>query len=52
MVACLRVMAWVKIIVQNEPYLGEAFPVRGIPIDILRAFVAVVDSRGFTRAAE
>jgi DNA-binding transcriptional LysR family regulator len=25
---------------------------RGIPIDILRAFVAVVESRGFTRAAE
>jgi DNA-binding transcriptional LysR family regulator len=25
---------------------------RGIPIDILRAFVAVVDARGFTRAAE
>jgi DNA-binding transcriptional LysR family regulator len=25
---------------------------RGIPIDILRAFVAVVDSGGFTRAAE
>jgi DNA-binding transcriptional LysR family regulator len=25
--------------------------VRGIPIDILRAFVAVVESRGFTRAA-
>src|ERR1700733_11772456 len=47
-------MACVKIIVQggNEPCLGEAFPVRGIPIDILRAFVAVVDSRGFTRAAE
>jgi DNA-binding transcriptional LysR family regulator len=26
--------------------------VRGIPIDILRAFVAVVEARGFTRAAE
>jgi DNA-binding transcriptional LysR family regulator len=26
--------------------------VRGIPIDILRAFVAVVEVRGFTRAAE
>jgi DNA-binding transcriptional LysR family regulator len=26
--------------------------VRGIPIDILRAFVAVVETRGFTRAAE
>lgn len=25
---------------------------RSIPIDVLRAFVAVVDSRGFTRAAE
>ena len=25
---------------------------RGIPIDILRAFVAVVEARGFTRAAE
>jgi DNA-binding transcriptional LysR family regulator len=25
---------------------------RGIPIDILRAFVAVVESRGFTRAAD
>jgi DNA-binding transcriptional LysR family regulator len=25
---------------------------RGIPIDILRAFVAVVETRGFTRAAE
>jgi DNA-binding transcriptional LysR family regulator len=25
---------------------------RGIPIDILRAFVAVVESKGFTRAAE
>jgi DNA-binding transcriptional LysR family regulator len=25
---------------------------RAIPIDVLRAFVAVVDSRGFTRAAE
>src|SRR6202042_3128272 len=25
---------------------------RAIPIDALRAFVAVVDSRGFTRAAE
>lgn len=25
---------------------------RGVPIDILRAFVAVVESRGFTRAAE
>jgi DNA-binding transcriptional LysR family regulator len=27
-------------------------PMRGIPIDILRAFVAVVEARGFTRAAE
>src|SRR5260370_30893393 len=25
---------------------------RNIPIDVLRAFVAVVDARGFTRAAE
>src|SRR5208282_5756959 len=25
---------------------------RAIPIDVIRAFVAVVDSRGFTRAAE
>src|ERR1700728_1073353 len=32
--------------------LGETFPMRGVPIDILRAFVAVVESRGFTRAAE
>ena len=40
-------------------YKGEANPIpdraalmRGIPIDILRAFVAVVEARGFTRAAE
>ncbi|MBV9287876.1 MAG: LysR family transcriptional regulator [Hyphomicrobiales bacterium] len=25
---------------------------RSIPIDVLRAFVAVVETRGFTRAAE
>ena len=40
-------------------YKGETDPIpvradlmRGIPIDILRAFVAVVEARGFTRAAE
>ena len=27
-------------------------PMRSIPIDVIRAFVAVVESRGFTRAAE
>jgi DNA-binding transcriptional LysR family regulator len=31
---------------------GEAFLMRGVPIDILRAFVAVVEARGFTRAGE
>ena len=31
---------------------ARAFLMRGIPIDILRAFVAVVEARGFTRAAE
>ncbi|HTZ67856.1 MAG TPA: LysR family transcriptional regulator [Roseiarcus sp.] len=31
---------------------GETLLMRGIPIDILRAFVAVVEARGFTRAAE
>jgi DNA-binding transcriptional LysR family regulator len=40
-------------------YKGEGNPIpvraslmRGIPIDILRAFVTVVEARGFTRAAE
>jgi DNA-binding transcriptional LysR family regulator len=37
---------------KKEAYLWEASLVRGIPIDILRAFVAVVEARGFTRAAE
>ena len=27
-------------------------PMRSIPIDVIRAFVAVVELRGFTRAAE
>jgi DNA-binding transcriptional LysR family regulator len=31
---------------------AQASHMRGIPIDILRAFVAVVEARGFTRAAE
>ena len=31
---------------------ARAFRMRGIPIDILRAFVTVVEARGFTRAAE
>jgi DNA-binding transcriptional LysR family regulator len=36
---------------EKESLLGRLL-VRGIPIDILRAFVAVVEARGFTRAAE
>jgi DNA-binding transcriptional LysR family regulator len=42
-----------EIIVQrgNEAYAGGVL-MRGVPIDILRAFVAVVEARGFTRAAE
>jgi DNA-binding transcriptional LysR family regulator len=36
---------------ENESYPGGLL-MRGIPIDILRAFVAVVEARGFTRAAE
>ncbi len=36
---------------EYESYLGR-LPMRGIPIDILRAFVGVVEARGFTRAAE
>src|ERR1700761_5405538 len=32
--------------------LSERHFMRGITIDILRAFVAVVEARGFTRAAE
>src|ERR1700691_2160661 len=31
---------------------ASQFVMRAIPIDVLRAFVAVVDSCGFTRAAE
>jgi DNA-binding transcriptional LysR family regulator len=43
---------------RESVYKGDSKPVvrtalmRGIPIDILRAFVAVVEARGFTRAAE
>src|SRR5271169_6447389 len=37
---------------ESEPRTGSASLMRGIPIDILRAFVAVVNARGFTRAAE
>jgi DNA-binding transcriptional LysR family regulator len=37
---------------QSESNQDRASHVRGIPIDILRAFVAVVEARGFTRAAE
>jgi DNA-binding transcriptional LysR family regulator len=46
-------MAGDEFIVQggNESYPGGVL-MRGIPIDILRAFVAVVEARGFTRAAE
>src|ERR1700733_9236023 len=36
----------------SETHTGSASLMRGIPIDILRAFVAVVEARGFTRAAE
>jgi DNA-binding transcriptional LysR family regulator len=45
-------MAHVKTLyTYEENPLGRVL-VRGIPIDILRAFVAVVEARGFTRAAE
>jgi DNA-binding transcriptional LysR family regulator len=36
----------------RNPIPARASFMRGIPIDILRAFVAVVEARGFTRAAE
>src|ERR1700733_1134428 len=38
---------------RSKPHNRSGRPLmRGIPIDILRAFVAVVEARGFTRAAE
>jgi DNA-binding transcriptional LysR family regulator len=37
---------------QVNPTSIRRSDMRGIPIDILRAFVAVVEARGFTRAAE
>jgi DNA-binding transcriptional LysR family regulator len=43
---------WSKNHCTKKLFHWEALLMRGIPIDILRAFVAVVESRGFTRAAE
>ena len=36
----------------RELIRNDGRPLRSIPIDVLRAFVAVVEERGFTRAAE
>ena len=35
-----------------RPLVIRTFAVRSIPIDVVRAFVAVVEARGFTRAGE
>ncbi len=54
MIACVLVMDRANRCTRSKqtPYRFGLLFMRGIPIDILRAFVAVVEARGFTRAAE
>jgi len=53
MIACAMVMRGANRCRRGGEFdTGSGSFMRGIPIDILRAFVAVVEARGFTRAAE